>query len=327
MQDISQEDRLFIYLWEDVTSPGLCKVGQRWVFAGIDAITDCNKRIRNSLAVQKFKSKEKNINVVKIWDVSTLAKKVGKFDKKAKMDDYLRQDLPRAKARSEVHDISAAEMVVEINKLLIKKGQPLNEVELSTKQYQVAEEVINHFQSGDKVVLAELCARFGKTIWSSVVAVEMEVDLVIVASYVTTVFTSFLGQITFFKQFADYEHIDTRDIDYQNKVINALSNGKKVFAYLSLNQSIHRQERIDFLTNVRGAKMLIVDEADFGAHQIKQAQPLIDKIDNINYVIMMTGTNSDRAATYWPIDTMVSVTYLELLIQKEISKKEISKNA
>jgi hypothetical protein len=35
----------------------------------------------------------------------------------------------------------------------------------------------------------------------------------------------------------------------------------------------------------------------------------------------MTGTNSDRAVTHWPIDTMSSVTYMELLLQKKATKQ------
>jgi hypothetical protein len=320
MKNTSQEDRLFLYLWEDRTEPGICKVGQRWVRAGLDAVADCNVRIRESLEVQKWRYDEGKINVEAIWDVSDIAKKVGKFDKKAKVDDHLREYLPARKGRGEAHDVSATEMRNLINRLLTKLQQDLPEVELSTTQYQVAEEVINHFNSGTKAVLAELCARFGKTIWSSAVAVELEADVVIVASYVTTVFTSFRNDITSFKQFAEYEHIDTRDSDYKDKVAAALENGKKVFAYLSLNQSEFRQDRIDYLSDLDCSKMLIVDEADFGAHQAGQAKPLVEKIPQIDYIIIMTGTNSDRAATHWPVDTMVSVTYPELLIQKEVSQ-------
>jgi hypothetical protein len=324
MQDISQEDRLFIYLWEDLDEPTVCKLGQRWVYAGIDAIADCNKRIYQSLGQgQKYKFKENKIRLVKIWDISQFARSVNQFNKKAKVDDYIRDKAPlhKRKHRSEVHEIPAEEMKSLVNEFLWKEGQPLPEVTLSTKQYQVAEETVSHFLNGAKVVLAELCARFGKTIWSSAVAVETDVDLVIVTSYVTTVFTSFKNDITSFKQFAEYEHVDTTQaVDYQEKINTALVSGKKVFAYLSLNQGNHRQERIDYLTGIECSKMLIVDEADFGAHQVKQALPLIDKIPQIDYVIIMTGTNSERAASHWPIDTMLSVTYPELLIQKEIAK-------
>jgi hypothetical protein len=320
MVNVSQEDRVFLYLWEDKAEPGVCKVGQRWVYAGIDAITDCNFRVRESLGVRKNIYDAGRINVEAIWDVSDIAKKVGKFNIKAKIDDHLRRDLPGQIGSTEVHEVSATEMRNLINRLLTKLQQELPEVELSTKQYQVAEEVINHFNSGTKVVLAELCARFGKTIWSSAVAVELEADVVIVASYVTTVFTSFRNDITSFKQFAEYEHIDTRDADYKEQVANTLENGKKVFAYLSLNQSEFRQDRIDYLSDLDCSKMLIVDEADFGAHQAGQAKPLVDKTPQLNYIIIMTGTNSDRAVTHWPMPTVVSVTYPELLIQKEISQ-------
>ena len=49
-----------------------------------------------------------------------------------------------------------------------------------------------------------------------------------------------------------------------------------------------------------------------------QSLPLVAKIKehtDVN-VIIMTGTNADRAVTHWSIDSIVSVTYPELLIQK-----------
>lgn len=324
MKNVTKHDRMFVYLWEDIEEPNVCKFGERWVFAGKDAEVDCNVRIRESLGVQKWKYDEGHIRTVAIWDVTELSEEVGRYYKNAKMDDYIREHLPfRKSPTSEAHNISGDEMRVRVNKVLTKMGQPLVEVGLSTLQYQVATEVLSKFENDEKIILAELCARFGKTLWSGAVAVETDANLIVVASYVTTVFTSFQGDITSFRQFTDYVHVDTRDTDYQKQINDALRNGKKIFAYLSLNQSSKRQERIDFLFSKRATKMLIVDEADFGAHQINQAKPLIEKIKKIDYTIIMTGTNSDRAATFWPIDSMVSVTYPELLIQK----KKVKKNA
>jgi hypothetical protein len=317
VRDIKNYDRMFMYLWEDIHDIGVCKFGERWVKAGKCAIEDCNARIRQSIAVDKWRDNEGRIRTVAIWDVTDLAKKVGRYHKGAQMDNYLREFIGHRKHRSEAHNLTGDDMRVRVNKLLAKLGQPLTEVELSTKQYETASEVLDAFIDGRRVVLAELCARFGKTIWSGAVAVESKVDLVVVASYVTTVFTSFQGDITAFSQFANYVHVDTRDADYQQQINSAFKDGKKVFAYLSLSQGGKRQERIDFLLRKRCQKMLIVDEADFGAHQIKQTQPLINHIKNIQYTVVMTGTNADRAATFWPIDHMVSVTYPELLIQKK----------
>ncbi len=312
---------MFVYLWEEVDKPEECKFGERWVFFGQDPEKECLKRIRESLGVRKDKFDEGGIRLVAIWNVTDIAEKVGRNYQRSRMDDYLREFIGfRKGSTGEIHKLSGNDMKLKVNRLLNKLGQPLMTAALSTKQYQVAGEVIDMFSKGTKVVLAELAARFGKTIWSGAVAVETGVDVVVVASYVKTVFTSFATDITSFQQFADYEHVDASDSDYQQKINSALSSEKKVFVYLSLANGSKRQERIDFLFNLPNSKMLIVDEADFGAHQIKQAQPLIEKLNKIDHTIIMTGTNADRAATHWPINSMVSVTYPELLIQKKASQ-------
>lgn len=318
---LNTEGSMFVYLWEEIDKPGECKFGERWVFFGQDPEKECLKRIRESLGVRKDKFDEGGIRLVAIWNVSDVAEKVGRNYQRSRMDDYLREFIGfRKGSTGEIHKLNGTDMKLRVNRLLAKLGQPLMTAALSTKQYQVASEVINMFGNGMKVILAELAARFGKTIWSGAVAVETKVEVVVVASYVKTVFTSFATDITSFQQFAEYEHIDASGTDYQQKITDALSAERKVFVYLSLANGSKRQERIDFLFNLPNSKMLIVDEADFGAHQSRQAQPLIDKLDSIDYTIIMTGTNADRAATHWPVDGMVSVTYPELLIQKKASQ-------
>ena len=318
---IVNEDKMFCYLWEEVEHPGECKFGERWVLAGQDPEKECHKRIRESLGVRKDIFDQGGVRVVALWDVSDVAKDVGRYYQRSRMDDYLREFIGYRKGSTgEIHKLHGDDMKLRVNKLLAKLGQPLITAGLSTKQYEIAEEVVNLFNTSSHTVLAELCARFGKTIWSGAVAVEMGVDIVIVASYVKTVFTSFATDLTSFQQFANYAHVDTSDKDYKEQIEEALAKGKKVFAYLSLANGSKRQERIDFLFDNKVQKLLIVDEADFGAHQIKQAKPLIDKLNDLVYTIIMTGTNSERAATYWPIDKMLSVTYPELLLQKRATQ-------
>lgn len=252
-----------------------------------------------------------------VWDISEFAKSQDKFYGASKIDDVIRPAIGKpGKQGKEYHAMHFNDLCFIVNQYLAKQGQPLIEAGLSTKQYEVAEEVLDYFNKGSRCILAELCARFGKTIWSGAVAVELEAELVVVASYVKTVFTSFATDLVQFDQFANYVHVDTGKPDYQEKIDKALTEGKKVFAYLSLCNGSKRQERIDFLFSRNKRTVLIVDEADFGSHRLKQAQPLIDAIDETVYTIIMTGTNADRAGTHWPIDTMVSVTYPELLIQK-----------
>ncbi len=308
-------DRMFCYLWHEDDKE--CKFGERWVPTNKDDEQECRKRVRESLGVRKDKFDEETVQIDAIWDVTDIAKKIDRFKKGGRVDDYLREKIGfRKGSTGEIHALPAPEMKIKVNELLHKLGQPLIKAGLSTYQYKVAEELIEKFKLDNKVILTELCPRFGKTIWSSAIAVEMEVDIVIVASYVKTVFTSFATDITSFEQFVDYEHIDLGKDDYKDKFKKARKNNKKVFLYLSLCQGSKRQERINWVANIKGTKMLIVDEADFGAHREKQAIPLINKLHKINHVIIMTGTNADRAASKWPIDHITSVTYPELVMQK-----------
>lgn len=312
------EDKMYCYLWEETEHPGECKFGERWVFAGQDPQKEIRSRIRASLGVRKDIFDQGGVRIVHTWDVTEASKQAGRYYQRSRMDDYLREFIGYRKGSTgEIHKLHGNDMKLRVNKLLATLGQPLITAGLSTMQYQIAEEVINTLQNtSSRIVLAELCARFGKTIWSGAVAVEMDVDIVIVASYVKTVFTSFATDLTSFQQFANYAHIDTGDDNYQEQVESALAEGKKVFAYLSLANGSKRQDRIDYLFDNKVEKLLIVDEADFGAHKKQQAQPLVDKVDDTVYTIIMTGTNADRAVAHWPVDSMVSVTYPELLIQK-----------
>jgi len=314
---------MYCYLWEEDGDDNQCKFGERWVKHGEDPETECRARIRQSVGVRKDHFDEGKIKLIAIWDVSDEAKKVGRYYQRSKMDDYLREKIGYRKGSTgEIHKLSGTDMQLRVNLLLAKLGQPLISAKLSTKQYEITEEVLAAFARGQRIVLLELCARFGKTICSGAVAAESGADLVIVASYVKTVFTSFASDITSYQQFAQYQHIDTADEHYQQKITDALAAGQKVFAYLSLNNGSRRQERIDFLFAANAKqRMLIVDEADFGAHQAKQAKPLVEKIDGQTLILIMTGTNSDRAVTHWPIDTMISVTYPELLVQKHATAR------
>jgi len=318
------EDKMYCYLWEDQDDNNECKFGERFVKIGQDPEKECAKRVRQSLGVRKDRYDEGKIKIVSIWDVSDIAKSVGKNRKGGKVDDFLRAKIGYRKGSTgEVHRLSGADMRIKVNKVVKSFGQDLITAGLSTKQFETANEVLGLFSTGCRIVLAELCARFGKTIWSGAVAVEEEANVVIVASYVKTVFTSFAGDLTSFEQFANYEHVDTSDDNYQDRINNALANGKKVFAYLSLCNGENRQKRINYLFDLDTTKMLIVDEADFGAHTDKQALPLVKKVNDcadVN-VIIMTGTNADRAVTHWPVEGIVSVTYPELLIQKRETEK------
>lgn len=314
--------RPFLYLFINSDKPDECKLGGRWVLAGLDPVEDCQKRIWSQLQTSGTDAVDGKITCIGIWDVEDYAIKEGINAKGKNIDDNVRNKIGFIKY-SEWHYLPGWEFKIKVNEFFAKQGQPLPLAALSTSQYNEADDVITQFRKFDaKVIASELCARFGKTIWAGVVSVELDIELVIIASYVKTVFTSFADDFTSFEQFKDYVNVNCDDEDYKDKIKAAFKDGKRVVAYFSLVSGSNRQKRIDFLTNLAQKKMLIVDEADYGAKCKRQVEMLIAKLSKIDYTLIMTGTDIDKATSLWidHIDYMNSVTYIELLNQKRETK-------
>ena len=309
---------MYCYLWHEATDEDECKFGERFVFSGQDPLVECRKRIRDSLGVRKDKFDAGIVVVDAVWDVSAWAERVGRNRQHGKMDDYIREQIGfRKGATGEVHLLAADAMAVKVNRLLQQQGQPLPIAGLSRWQYDQAEAVISAIASGKRTILAELCARFGKTIWAGALAVETGSPLTIVASYVLTSFASFAKDLTQFEQFRNLAVIDSADRDYEAQIEQALAEKQQAVVFLSMVGSSLRQDRIDRLFGLDQPRLVFIDEADFGAHTQKQADPFIAAQGESDVVVLMTGTNGERAVGNWIIDHYIGTTYAELLMEKK----------
>lgn len=314
---------MFCYLWFEKDKPNECKFGERWVFAGQDPEKEVWKRIKSSVGVRKDLITDGTIQLVDIWDVTELSKKVNRYYQRSRMDDYIRPYIGfRKGSTGEIHELPSSEVSLRVNNFLKKSDQPLPFVGLTRNQAAAAEETLDRIQLGDRIFLAELCARFGKTIFSGVLIKETGIKLTIVVSYVLTSFASFEKDLSGFEQFKDYVLIDTADPDYQEVVSSALAQNKQVVAFLSMCAGGRRQEKIDFLFAQTQQRLIVVDEADYGVHQQAQVLPLQNAIDLDDVLFLMTGTNSDKAVSTWVPDHFLSVTYPELVIEKKLKSKD-----
>ena len=320
--------QMYLYVWSESTNPNECKFGERWVKQGDEPAKSVAARVRESLGVRKDLLDTGIVTIDHIWNVSDLAAQVGRFYQHAKMDDYLRAFVGHRKGSTgEVHLLSSAELIVKVNQLLSRQGQKLPSAGLGTMQYQMAQQAVTAYSQGSRVVLAELCARFGKTIWSGAVARELDTPLVIVASYVKTVFASFAKDLTSFEQWSGYNHVNTQQDGWQQEISGSLRKGQPVVAYLSMCVGSQREARIKWLFGRKSQRLLIVDEADYGVYKAGQAELLKNAVREKDRVLIMTGTNADRASKLWKIDTMLSVTYPELLIQKKNTQQQQTTHA
>lgn len=253
-----------------------------------------------------------------VWDVSEIAKKHKKFYKGSHIDDVIGEAVGRrgTKQGKEYHSLDFVEFQYRINEYFKKVGQPLKSAGLAQWQYDQAGNVITAIAEGHRVILAELCARFGKTIWAGALAVETGAKVTVIASYVLTSFASFAKDLNEFEQFRDIEIIDSASDNYQKDIKQALKEGKQVVVFLSMCGSTKRQDRIDYIFGLKENRLVFIDEADYGAHTEKQADPFIAARNPQDTVILMTGTNGERACGNWKIDHYLGTTYAELLMEK-----------
>lgn len=319
-------DKMFCYLWYEKDKPNEAKFGERWVFAGQDPEKEVWKRIKSSVGVRKDLIRDGTIQLECIWDVTEYAEKIGRNYIHGKVDDKIRPVIGfRKGSTGEVHELPAGEIRVKVNKFLAKLGNPLPVAGLTQNQYSAAENVIQAVHDSKRTIVAELCARFGKTIWSGALIRETNAQLTVVASYVLTSFASFEKDLSSFEQFKDLVVIDTANEDYQEVVDAAMAQGKQVVAFLSMCSGSNRQKKIDYLFGIDVSRLVVIDEADFGVHRANQSTPLIEARKDDDVVVIMTGTNGDKAASIWPVDHYLSVTYPELLIEKRLGSTNTSK--
>lgn len=253
-----------------------------------------------------------------VWDVSEIAKQHKKFYKGSHIDDVIGEAVGRrgTKQGGEFHSLNFVEFQYRINEYFKKTGQPLKSAGLAQWQYDQAEDVIEAISNGNRVILAELCARFGKTIWAGALAVETGAKVTVIASYVLTSFASFAKDLNEFEQFRNLEIVDSASDNYQKEIKSALKEGKQVVVFLSMCGSTKRQDRIDYIFGLKESRLVFIDEADYGAHTEKQADPFIDAKKPKDVVVLMTGTNGERACGKWTIDHYLGTTYAELLMEK-----------
>lgn len=325
LTDVSRRNRFFCYAWSyDGFEANTTKFGDTWVPAGVDAVAKCAARVRESLQVLKHEFETGRVKIYAIWDVSDFARKVGKFKMHGKIDTTIGDRLG-LRIKDDLYRWSPEELVNRVNNILIKEGQPLPICGLTAWQHKAVCETIEAMENGATTILSDMCARAGKTLYIGALVRETLMPVTVVASYVLTSFTSFMNDLSSFEQFRDVVMIDSKDEDYQKKILIARRNRKQVIVFLSLCKGglaqSKRDERIEFLFELDDQVMLVVDEADYGAWKPGQCDPMVKFRRDDDVVILMTGTNADRAVGGWEVDEVVQVTYLEMLMEKALTKQ------
>lgn len=327
---VADYDRMFVYAWLDIDDINECKFGEKWVLAGEDPVEQCYDRIRESLGVRKDRFDEGKIEVDSIWDVTDYAKTIGRYYKQSRVDDAIRGHVGFRKGNlGEIHTLPAEIMTLKVNEYLRSvDGVALISLGLAVWQARTVEEVKVCFDVGKDVILLDLAPRSGKTTTAGAIIIETDSRLTVVASYVLTSFTSFKNDFSRFEQFRELVLIDAgEDPDWLAKVKKALRDGKRVVLFLSLckgGKNGQRDNRIRDIFTLPVPALVILDEADYGAWRVGQADILKKYFrEGKDRIILMTGTNSERAVGPWMIDHITSVTYPEMMVERYETEKAL----
>jgi len=210
----------------------------------------------------------------------------------------------------------------------LENGLVKKDLELTIWQIEALDRLITFLDEGKQKIIAELAARFGKTLAYLALLNYLEQQVMIVGSYYLTALTSFKKEVALYKDFANFEIIDLDDVNFQQSFDTYLKQGKKIVIIASLcgdkerNETL-RNQNAEFVSKLSN-KITVIDEADYGAHTDNCA-PFVNKIGKGSPIILTTGTNSERAANNHQIDASFKVTYLDMQM-KALSNNMVLKN-
>ena len=215
----------------------------------------------------------------------------------------------------------------------IENGLDKKDLSLTIWQIEALDRIITFLNEGKQKIVAELAARFGKTLAYLSLLNYIDAKVMIVGSYYLTALSSFKKEIALYKDFADFKLLDLDDINFQESVNSCLLQGKKIVVVASLcgdkerNETV-RNQNAEFVSKLN-SKITVIDEADYGAHTDNCA-PFVNKIGKGSPIILTTGTNSERASDNHKIDAAFKITYLDMqmmaLSNKMVLKNDILKN-
>jgi len=202
------------------------------------------------------------------------------------------------------------------------------DAKLTIWQEEALDKFISLLDEGKQKIMAELAARFGKTLLYLSTFDHLDTQVMVVGSYYLTALSSFKKEVCKYRQFENFVVLDLYSDTFQADFSYNFAGGKKIVVMVSLcgdkNGNSLRNDNARFLSTISG-KITVIDEADYGAHT-KSCVPFVNMIGKGAPIILTTGTNSERAkGEHDDVDAFFKVTYLDMLMKASMSPKLANK--
>lgn len=144
-----------------------------------------------------------------------------------------------------------------------------------------------------KLSVYELCARFGKTIWSLALFELSGHQTMIFGAYYLSSFGSIRNEVNKFNQFSHIRTVDTRNENWQEDHATYISQGYKVVVLCSLQATDEGWSKVENFYDENDVGLVTLDEVDFGVHTDRSSSRVSHIIRN-SEAVAMSGTNADR---------------------------------
>jgi len=171
-----------------------------------------------------------------------------------------------------------------IDKLIEKfEGKKVrNKVKLRKLQKKALDEAMDIIATGTNVatVIANLCPRFGKTIWAlmlfNAISEKYGNRVMLLPAYWLSVHSSFIDELDAFDDFLDIALIDPTKEGAETAAANALDNGQRIVITVSLHGEFEEwKQKYGWIANINNDDLFVfADEGDFGTHAEAQVKKL-----------------------------------------------------
>ena len=198
------------------------------------------------------------------------------------------------------------------------------DAKLTIWQMEALDKFISLLDEYKKKIMAELAARFGKTLLYLALFGQLKEQVMVVGSYYLTALSSFKKECYLYEQFSNFTVLNLYSDTFQSDFAYNLSKEKKIVVVVSLcgdkTGNSLRNNNARFLSKFFN-KITVIDEADYGAHT-KNCVPFVNLIGKGAPIILTTGTNSERAkGEHDDVDAFFKVTYLDMIMKASMSPK------
>jgi hypothetical protein len=192
------------------------------------------------------------------------------------------------------------------------------DLSLTIWQLEAMDQTFSFLGESKKKIMAELAARFGKTLLYLAMFLALKHKIMVVGTYYLTALSSFKKEVSRYNEFSNFVVLELKSDTFQVDFNQGLSDGKKIVVLASLcgDKEVDvtvRNQNAQFIEQFTD-KITVIDEADYGAHT-ESCVPFVNRISQGAPVILTTGTNSERAkGLHDNLDAFLRFTYLDMLM-------------